>query len=267
MNNFAFCKYFPGNSVVHKMDSRLKIISSAMFFALAFSSKSIISLVLLAVFVTTAAIFSRVPVTKYIKSFKSVIIISFVTAFINLFFEVETSWVSLGRFSIPISGIKSSVLVFFRLFIMVFISSLIMFTTSPQEISAAFESILSPLKFLGVNIQEISMTITLSLRFIPVLFEETGKIINAQKVRGANFKSRNIIKKIKAYFNVFIPLFVFSFRRAANIALAMESRCYDASRKRTSFKHMNFKKSDVIAVAIILIIFIGVTICNKMKIF
>lgn len=142
-----------------------------------------------------------------------------------------------------------------------------MFTTSPQEISAAFESILSPLKFLGVNIQEISMTITLSLRFIPVLFEETGKIINAQKVRGANFKSRNIIKKIKAYFNVFIPLFVFSFRRAANIALAMESRCYDASRKRTSFKHMNFKKSDVIAVAIILIIFIGVTICNKMKIF
>lgn len=267
MNTFAFCKYFPGNSVVHKLDSRLKIISSALFFALAFSSGNILSLILIATFVIIMAIFSSVPMIRYIKSFKSVIVISLVTALVNLFFEMETNWVSLGKISIPISGIKSSVLVFFRLLVLVLVSSVIMFTTSPQEISSAFESLLSPLKYIGVNTQEIAMTITLSLRFIPVLFEETGKIINAQKVRGAKFKSKNIIKKIKAFSNVLIPLFVFSFRRAANIALAMESRCYDPTRERTSFKHMKLSQRDIIALIVLLIIFIGVIICNKIKIF
>ncbi len=267
MNTFAFCKYFPRNSVVHKLDSRLKIISSALFFAFAFSSNNIFSLILIATFVIIMAIFSCVPIIKYIKSFKSVIIISLVTALVNLFFEMETNWVGLGKISIPISGIKNSILVFFRLLVLVLISSVIMFTTSPQEISSAFESLLFPLQYIGVNTQEIAMTITLSLRFIPVLFEETGKIINAQKVRGANFGSKNIIKKIKAFSNVLIPLFVFSFRRAANIALAMESRCYDPLQKRTSFKHMKFSQCDIIASIILLIIFIGVIICNKIKIF
>lgn len=264
MNNFVFCKYFPGDSIIHKLDSRLKIVSSALFFALTFSLSNIISLAFLTVVMVFVTILSKIPLKKYLKGLKSIFIISIITASINLFFDLETNLICLGKISIP--NISNSISVFFRLFILALINSVVIFTTSPQEISAAFESLLAPLKYIGLNSQEISMTITLSLRFIPVLLEETSKIITAQKLRGAHFKNKNIIKKVKAFSNVLIPLFIFSFRRATNIALAMDSRCYDPYKKRTSFKNMKLKRCDIICATILTIIFIGVLICNKIKI-
>lgn len=267
MNNFEFCKYFSGNSIIHKLDARLKIISSLIFFILTFSSNNIISLVIIAISIFIIAALSEVPLIKYIKSFKSVLIISLITAFINLFFEAETNLVCLGKLSVSLSGLKSSIFVFFRLVILVFISSITMFTTSVQEISLAFENLLSPLGYLGINTQEIAITITLSLRFIPVLFEETYKIINAQKVRGADFDSKNVIKKIRAFYNILVPLFIFSFRRAENIAISMESRCYDVFKKRTSLKTMKLSYRDTISIIFLLLIFTGVIVCNKIRIF
>lgn len=260
----ALGKYLPGNSLIHMLDPRIKIITSALFLAIVFMAQSYTSLIILLVFIILSAFISSVPLKTYIKRNKSIIIISFFTAIVNLFFEMETHFLKFGNFLVTPQDLRSSIIVFIRLLLLILMSSLIMFTTSPGDISCALESLLSPLKYVGINVQEIAITITISLRFIPTLFEETDKVITAQRSRGANFKSKNLIEKTKVFLAVVIPIFVSSFKKANDLATAMESRCYDSSRKRTKFKKLHIKSYDIAAIIFVIIIFSGVIICNKL---
>ncbi len=254
----------PGDSVIHRLDPRIKLISSALFLGVIFWIRSYLALTLLLGFVISCAFISQVPFKKYMKLNRSIMIVSFFTALINLFFEAETIFLKSGEFLITPQSFKNSIVVFMRLISLVLMSSLTMFTTSPSDISCALESLLNPLKYLGINVQEIAITITISLRFIPTLFEETDKVITAQRSRGADFKSKNIVKKIKAFSAVLIPIFISSFKKANDLATAMESRCYDSSRSRTKYKELHIKFSDILAIVFIILIFLGVVLCNNL---
>ena len=264
IKNIALGKYLPGNSLIHKLDPRIKLITSALFLTFVFMAQRYSSLIILLIFVMLSAFMSYVPLKTYIKMNKSIIIISFFTALVNLFFEAETHFLKFGNFLITPQNLRISIIVFIRLILLILMSSLVMFTTSPGGISCAIESLLNPLKYIGVNVQEIAITITISLRFIPTLFEETDKIITAQRSRGANFKSKNLIKKIKVFSAVVIPIFISSFKKANDLATAMESRCYDSSRNRTKFKKLKIKSYDIAAVIFIILIFSGVILCNNL---
>ncbi len=264
IKNIAIGKYLPGDSVIHKLDARIKLVTSAIFLSLMFLAQNYAALAVLLGFIILSAIISSVPLKNYITRNKSIITVSFFTALINLFFEAETHFLRSGNFLVTPQNLKNSIIVFLRLISLILMSSLTMFTTSPGDISCAIESLLSPLKYLGVNVQEIAITITISLRFIPTLFEETDKIITAQRSRGANFKSRSLIKKVKAFSAVIIPIFISSFKKANDLAIAMESRCYDSSKPRTRFKKLKIKHYDIAAVICIILIFLGVILCNKL---
>lgn len=190
--------------------------------------------------------------------------ISAFTACINLFFDLETSFLSTGYFIVKPIVIKNSIMVFFRLFIITVIGAVTMFTTSPQSFSFALEKILSPLDFIKINSQEVSLTISIALKFIPILFEETNKIIIAQKARGANFKDKNIFKRIKSYSAVVIPVLVSSFKKSEDLAISIDCRCYDSSKKRTKLKPLKMRKRDIIFLILTLIFFAGVILCNNL---
>ncbi len=260
----ALGKYLPGDSAIHKLDPRIKLLTSALFFSLMFWVRSYAALTIILIFIISSAALSSVPLKNYIKQSKSIILVSLFTTLINLFFEAETHFLKSGSFSITPINLKNSIIVFIRLLSLILMSSLTIFTTSPGDISCALESLLSPLKYIGVNVQEIATTVTISLRFIPTLFEEANKIATAQRARGADFKSKNIIKKIKAFSAVVIPLFISSFKKASDLAMAMESRCYDNSRKRTKFRELQIHSIDIMAIVIITLVFSGVVLCSVM---
>lgn len=264
IKNVSPGKYFPGNSFVHKLDPRVKIVFSATLFFVIFYSSTYISALLLILYSLFLAYKSEIPIIKYLKSTKGILIISAFTASINLFFELETSFLSSGYFAVKAITIKNSLLIFFRLFVIAVSSTIVMFTTSYQDFSFALEKILSPLKFIKINPQEISLTITIALKFIPVLFEETNKIVLAQKARGANFKNKNIFKQIKSYSAIFIPVLISSFKKSEDLAIAMECRCYNSSKQRTKLNNLNMKNKDIIFLVLTLIFFAGVIVCNNL---
>lgn len=260
-------KYRHGNSVIHKLDARVKILSSVLIFSLIFWVQSFFSLALCLGFMIFITLLTRVPFTEFLKSSKYIIIISLFTVAINLAFEMQTHFVKSGSAIPSFTIFKNSVAVFLRLVTIVIISLVVTFTTSAQSISHALENIMQPLKYIGINPQETAMTTVIALRFFPILFEQTQKIITSQKARGADFGNKNPIKKIKSYSKIIMPLFATSFKSAENLAIAMESRCYDSRALRTSYKETTLKKLDIFAIAFILIITMGVIFCEKMMIF
>lgn len=264
MKSISLGKYMYGNSLIHKLDARVKIICFTSLFFIIFFSQTYFSVFLLLAYAMFLIYKSKILIAKYLKSTKSVIIITLFTAFLNLFFELETSFLSAGHISIKPIIIKNSILVFFRLFIITIVSTVLMFTTSLQDFSFALESILSPLRYIKMNPQEISLTITIALRFIPILFDETNKIILAQKARGANFNHKNIFKKIKSYSSVFIPVLIASFKKSEDLAVSMECRCYDSSKKRTRFKTLKVNKMDIIFLTSTLLFLLGVILCGNL---
>lgn len=264
VKNVPLGKYTPGDSFIHKLDPRIKIIASIMIFFIIFFSYTYLSVFLILSYVMLLAYKSRISFKKYLRSTKSILIVAVFTACLNLFFELETSFISTGHFLVKPIVLKNSLLIFFRLFIMVNISAVLMFTTSSQNFAFALESILSPLRYLKINPHEISLTISIALKFIPILFDETNKIMVAQKARGVNFKNKNIFKQIKAYSSVFIPILVSAFKKSEDLAISMDCRCYDSSKKRTKLKTLKIKKYDIMFLVLSVIFFAGVVLCNNL---
>ncbi len=262
IKNMPIGKYFPGNSILHKIDSRIKILTSIVFFMLLFFVKNYASLFFATCFTGTVVVLSSVSLKTYLKSNVFIIITTLFTAIINLFFSENSTFFTVGTLSISEVGIRSSILILARLTNLVLMSSALMFTTSPESMSHALESLLHPLKIFKINVQEIAMTITISLRFIPILMEEADKIITAQRARGADIKSRNIVKKVKAFVPILVPLFASAFKRAADLALAMECRCYDSTKQRTKLNNFKLQNYDILAAISILIAFLGVIACE-----
>lgn len=262
LNEITLGQYFPGKSVLHKMDPRMKIILLSFYIVFVFLTKNFVSLSIMAVSVILIVILSKVSLRLYFKSIKAIIFIVLLTSVLNLFYGTgEPIW-EWGVLKITESGLNNSIFIAVRIITLVVISSVLTYTTTPTDLTDGIERLLKPLSKLGVQVHEIAMMMTIALRFIPTLLEETEKIMNAQKARGADFESGSVMNRIKALIPILVPLFVSAFRRAFDLAMAMESRCYHGGEGRTRMKVLKYTKYDFIALGAAIIIFVGVIICN-----
>ena len=257
ISDITIGQYFPGNSLLHKMDARMKIILVLCLIVSLFTCKNVVSLAVIIVAI------SKIPPKTIAKSVKPLIIIILITAVLNLFYGSGEPLVQLGRFKITVDGIETAVFMAVRIILLVVISSLLTYTTSPNELTDSLERLLKPLKLVKIDVHSIAMTMTIALRFIPTLIEEIDKIMSAQKSRGADLDSGNLIQRAKALIPVLIPLFVSSFRRANELAYAMECRCYRGGGGRTKMKVMKMTARDYVSLAAVILIMAVVIVLNK----
>ena len=255
-------QFLPGNSFIHKMDARSKIILLIATIVFIFLCRNFVSLLLISLFSLIVIFMTKISFMKYLKSLKVILFIVILTGILNLFYgtgDIIWQWWEL---KITTGGIINAVFVIVRIAILMMISAVLTYTTSPTDLTDALERLMKPLQFFHVKVHEIAMMMTIALRFIPVLLDETDKITNAQKARGADMESGNIIQRVKALIPVLIPLFVSSFRRANDLAMAMECRCYNGGKNRTRMKVLHFTGVDIAAAIVSTIIFAGVIYCN-----
>ena len=261
MRDITIGQYYPANSVVHRADPRFKLVILIMFLVMVFFCQSFFSFGFLTAFVIILILLSRVPPLKVLKGLKMIIIVVLITTVLTLIFYTDSNAEPLaeyGIFHIYLSGIYASIKLAWRLLLLVMMPTLLTLTSTPTELCDGLESLLSPLKKLHFPVHELALIMSIALRLIPTLIEETDKIMNAQKARGAQFESRNPFKKIKAMLPVLIPLFVSSFRRADDLADAMDSRCYRGAKGRTRMKKLKFHASDVFALLFFAALFVCV---------
>ena len=255
-------QYVPGNGIVHKADPRVKIILLIAFITLIFCAFNFVSLAVIAAAVIIIILLSDVSLKLYFKSLKVIIVIILITSILNIFYGTGTPIWQFGILKITMSGIYRAVFVSVRIVLLILISSCLTFTTSPTDLTDALERLMKPLKVFHIKVHEIAMMMTIALRFVPTLLEETDKIMSAQKARGADMESGGLIKKVKAMTPVLIPLFVSAFRRAYDLAMAMECRCYQGGDGRTRMKSLHIKKSDVFCIIFAVVILTGVVLCD-----
>lgn len=264
IKNFSIGKYVPGDSLIHNLDTRTKLFISFTITILVFLVGNPIALGLVLISCICAIFVSKISFLKFLKSNIVILSISVFTTFLSLFFEAQSKLITSGHFYVTNKSLRNSTMIFLRLVSLIFMSSLLMYTTSSNQISHSIEKILKPLNCIGLNSRDIALTITITLRFLPIIFEEAKKILDAQKCRGASFKSRNIFKNIKSILSILVPLIVSAINRADDLAMALESRCYDGDRSHTNFKINKFKRSDIMAMVCTLILIVGVILCNTM---
>ncbi len=237
-------QFFPGKSFLHKLDPRFKIIFTTIFIVLIFVANNIYSLLAGVVYVTVAVIASKIPIKMILKGLKPVLPLVIFSSVINLFFMSGGKIIfKLGFLKLTTEGIEFTVFMAIRVILLIAGTSLLTYTTSPMALTDAIEKLMSPLKKVKFPVHELAMMMTIALRFIPTLIEETDKIMSAQKARGADIESGGLVKRSKALIPILIPLFVSAFRRADELALAMECRCYRGGEGRTRLKQL---KSSVI---------------------
>ncbi len=249
LKDMTLGQFFPGKSVIHKLDARIKLLITIVYIVAIFLAKNewcYLALVLSAVLLITL---SRLSVRVILKGLKPVIFVLVFTALINIFVtKGETQLVDFYFIDIYYEGIIRAVKMAIRVVVLVIGTSVLLtYTTSPIVLTDAIESLLSPLKVIRVPVHDFAMMMTIALRFIPTLVEETEKIMNAQKARGADFESGGLLHRAKALIPVLIPLFVSSFNRADELAVAMECRCYRGDKGRTRFVRMKLHVSDIVA--------------------
>ena len=250
LKDVTFGQYFPGNSLLHKADARFKVLILIEYIVIVLLANSAYAVGLGLLLTAFLMVFSGVKIRLLLKSVKPLIFVLVFTCLINLFLT-RGSGAPLEDWSfikIYKEGIRNAVAMLIRLLSLVLGTSvLISFTTSPLELTDALESLLSPLKKIKVPVHEFAMMMSIALRFIPILLEETDKIMKAQIARGADFESGNLIKKAKSLVPLLVPLFISAFRRANDLAMAMEARCYRGGDHRTKMKPLRYKKRDALA--------------------
>lgn len=257
LKDITIGQYYPAESLIHSLDPRTKLLLTVLYIVSVFVIKGISAFVLLGIFTLFLIKLSKIPFKLFFKGLKPVMFIMLFTALLNLFltYDGKIFW-EFYFLKITDKGISLSVFMVLRILFLVMGSSFLMYTTSPVNMTSGLEYYLTPLKKIGVPAHEISMMMSIALRFIPTLIEETDKIMSAQKSRGANLEDGGIIKRAKALIPVLVPLFVSAFRRADELAMAMESRCYNDSDKRTKMKELKFKVADFGAIILCIFVFV-----------
>lgn len=254
-------QYYPGNSLIHRMDPRMKILLTFAFIVFIFMATNFQGLAMMLLLMAGVLLLSGVPLVQYLKSLKAVVFIVAFTFVLNLFYGGgKTVW-SWKFMTITQGGVSNAVFVAIRIFSLILFSSVLTFTTSPTQLTDALERLMKPLKALHVKVHEIAMMMTIALRFVPTLLEETDKIMNAQKARGADLESGGVMQRIKSLIPILIPLFVSSFRRAYDLAMAMECRCYHGGEGRTKMKQLHMTRLDAAAAACSAVFCIAVAYC------
>ena len=243
-------QYFPGQSAIHRMDPRTKIILSILYIVMLFVADNMWGLLLGVLFGFAAYLISRIPVSMIWKSMKPVVPIVIFTAVLNLFLSTGDPLWQWKFLKITKEGIETAVFMSVRILCLIAGTSLLTYTTSPIALTDGIERLLSPLKKIKLPVHELAMMMTIALRFIPTLIEETDKIMNAQKARGAQLDTGKMTDRVKALVPVLIPLFISAFRRADELAMAMECRCYRGGTGRTRLKVLRCEKQDYIDLAV-----------------
>lgn len=247
ISDITLGQYFPGTSGIHKLDPRTKIILAVFYIVGVFVANNPASFAILTVVTLAIILISRISLSVLWKSIKPILIILLITASINIFMTVGAGepLVNVGFIKIYKEGIIRAFFMAYRVVILILGTSILLtYTTTPIALTDGIESLLSPLKRFGVPVHTFAMMMSIALRFIPTLIEETEKIMNAQKSRGADFASGNLVKKAKALIPILIPLFVSAFKRAEELATAMECRCYRGDNNRTKLVKLEFKPRD-----------------------
>ena len=255
-------QYFPGQSAIHRMDPRVKILLSVLYIVMLFVAGNLWGLLLGVLFGFAAYLISGIPLSMIGKSMRPVVPIVIFTAVLNLFLtsgDVLWQWHFL---KITKEGIETAVFMSVRILCLIAGTSLLTYTTSPIALTDGIERLLSPLKKVKLPVHELAMMMTIALRFIPTLIEETDKIMSAQKARGAELDSGGFLKRAKALVPIIIPLFVSAFKRANELATAMECRCYKGGEGRTRMRQLKIAARDIIAIVIMLTLFAGIIVLN-----
>ena len=244
LKDITLGQYFPGNSLLHRFDPRSKILFTVLFIAAIFLCKGLVSYGITLLILLMMIGISKVQPRVFLKGMKPVVFIVVCTAILNLFYTSGTVLWSWGILKITEEGIWKAGFMVLRILMLIACTLLLTYTTSPLLLTDGLEKLLRPLKKLNFPVHELSMMMSIALRFIPTLIQETDKIISAQKARGADFDSGNLIQKAKALIPILIPLFISSFRRAEELAIAMECRCYHGDEGRTSLRQLRYAGRD-----------------------
>ena len=246
LRDITIGQHFPGNSLVHRFDPRLKLVLTILYIVLLFAASNPLGLALSLIFLAVMYAVAKIPFKLILKSLKPILPIVLFTAVLNLFF-VSGEGDPLVHFwflNIYAEGVRYAVLMAVRVMALIAGTSLLTYTTSPIVLTDAIEQLLKPLGKLHFPVHELAMMMSIALRFIPTLIEETDKIMKAQMARGADFESGNLIQRAKAMVPLLVPLFISAFRRATDLAMAMEARCYRGGEGRTKMKPLRYEKRD-----------------------
>ena len=257
-------QYYPAKSVVHRLDPRVKLICTLLYLISLFLFSSIPGYLVATVFLICVIHISKVPFSYIVKGLKTVIMLLMITVLFNLFLTRQGdvlfhAWI----FTITEGGLRTAVYMAIRLVYLIIGSSLMTFTTTPNELTDGIEAVLHPLNKIHVPVHEIAMMMSIALRFIPILLEETDKIMKAQLARGADFESGNILQRAKSMVPILVPLFVSAFRRANDLAMAMEARCYRGGDGRTKMKPLRYKSRDYAAYIIVIAYVVAVVAIGR----
>ena len=248
LKDITLGQYFPGNTIAHRLDPRTKILLVVLYIVALFCARHVVSYGLMALTLYGCVKVSRVPFKTMVKGLKPVVFIVVFTAVLNLFFTPgERNLVELGFIRISDTGLENAVFMVLRILLLIMGTFLMTYTTSPISLTDGLEQLLNGLKRFRVPVHELSMMMSIALRFIPTLIEETDKIMSAQKARGADFESGSLLDKAKALIPILVPLFISAFRRADELATAMECRCYHGGEGRTKLHVLKYEKRDYTA--------------------
>ncbi len=258
--NLTIGQHYPIDSAIHDLDPRVKIIITFLYIVSLFIIDTFPVYILVVLFLALAVSLSKVPVKFVIKGLKPILIIIFITFFINLFLTSGEQIFKILFLKVTREGVYQASFMALRLVLLILGTSLLTLTTSPILLTDGIESLLNPFKKIGLPAHELAMMMTIALRFIPTLMEETEKIMKAQRARGADFESGNIIKRAKNLVPLLVPLFISAFRRADELAMAMESRCYRGGENRTRMRQLILRKGDYIASIIFVTYFLAIII-------
>ncbi len=255
-------QYFPGESLIHRLDPRIKIIATLLFVVELFIVDSFWGFLAATAALMVVIGISKVPLTFILRGLKPIFLIIAFTFILNLFVIPGKVLVEIGPLSISEEGVYTAFFMAARLILLIIGSSLLTFTTKPMSLTDGIEALLSPFSKIGVPAHELAMMMTIALRFIPTLLEETDKIMKAQQARGADFESGNIIRRAKSLIPILIPLFINAFRIAHDLAMAMEARCYRGGQFRTRMNAMKFGSQDAVA-AVMMAAFLGLIVLMR----
>lgn len=268
MSNVTFGQYYPAASPVHRLDPRTKVVGAIAYIVAAFLCKNTLSFALLLLSAFGLILLSRIPVRIVMRSLRALLLVLVFTAVLNIFWVVDTAegavplfeW---GFITIYAKGFYNAAFIVVRIFCMVIGTSVFLtYTTSPIALTDAIESLLYPLTLIKINVHTFAMMMTIALRFIPTIMEETEKIMAAQKARGADFTTGSLAKRARALVPIIVPLFASAFRRADELATAMECRCYHGGKGRTKLRVLRFRLRDAVALLVVAVLITGIVLIN-----
>ncbi|MDD5807938.1 MAG: energy-coupling factor transporter transmembrane component T [Oscillospiraceae bacterium] len=262
LKDITLGQYFPGNTLAHRLDPRTKLIVTVLYIVALFSAHSVYAYAALILTLLVSVRVSRVGAKALLRGLKPVLFIIAFTAILNLFYTPGVELVHFWIFRITVEGVRTAVTMMARITLLIMGTFLLTYTTSPIHLTDGLESLLGPLKKLRLPVHELAMMMSIALRFIPTLIEETDKIMSAQKARGADFESGSIFQRAKALVPLLVPLFVSAFRRADELATAMECRCYHGGDGRTKLHELHYAARDYLVLLYYLALALGIMILD-----